>query len=330
MANYTHLSKDERNELQDMLTKGKSLRDIADVLGRSIGTLCDEISRNSVNGEYVAKDAQNKARNRRKYSSYQGKKIVGNTGLQDFVEKSLLASQSPEAIAGRLREGLEPGLPYVSRDTIETYIHSVYGRQIEYKLAQMKKEQGYRSKKRSNPEKLSDRKFVDERPAVIVNRERVGDLEVDFIVSGKGGSDYVLTAADRKIRNGFIRRVRPVTVAEAMRVLVGLKIDFPEMTSVTLDNDILWRYHEQLEEALGVPVYFCHPYSSWEKGSVENYNKQVRKYVKKGSDLSQYSDEYLAMVENKLNGRFMKVLDYKTPKESLDERRNQTKNTPQK
>jgi transposase, IS30 family len=329
MTSYTHFTKDERNEIQAMLAKGRGVREIARVLGRGKTSVGDEISRNSVNGEYIAAKAQAKARVRQTSSRYQGKKIIGNPRLQDFVEKSLLAGQSPEAIAGRLKKGLEPGLPYVSRDTIETYIHSIYGRQLEYKLAQMKKEQGRRSKKRPRTDKLSDRKFVDEWPGVIVNRERVGDLEVDFIVSGKGGSGYILTAADRKIRNGFIRRVRPVTVAEAMRVLVGLKADFPEMTSVTLDNDILWRFHEQLEEALGVPVYFCHPYSSWEKGSVENFNKQARKYIKKGSDLSQYSDEYLAMVEDKLNGRFMKVLDYKTPKECQDEYRSQTKNTPQ-
>jgi IS30 family transposase len=247
---------------------------------------------------------------------------VDNTRLQDFVDKSLLDGQSPEAISGRLKQGLEGNLPYVSRDTIETYIKSAYGRQIEYQLLELKRQQRSKNRKKGiKVEKMPNRKFIDERPEVITNRERVGDLEVDFIVSGKDGTGYVMTAADRKIRVGFIRRVQPVTVAEAMRLLVGLKVDFPEMTSVTLDNDILWRYHELLEEALGVPVYFCHPYSSWEKGSVENFNKQARKYIKKGSDLSRYSDEYLAMVEAKLNSRYMKVLDFKTPRECLDEHR---------
>lgn len=117
---------------------------------------------------------------------------------------------------------------------------------------------------------------------------------------------------------GFIRKILPVTVAGALRALLDIKQHFPELTSITTDNDILFRYHKQLEAALGVPFYFCHPYSSWEKGGVENYNGQARKYIKKGSDISQYDDEYIAYVEAKLNGRYMKVLGYKTPQEALE------------
>jgi IS30 family transposase len=120
---------------------------------------------------------------------------------------------------------------------------------------------------------------------------------------------------------GFIRKILPVTVANALKALLDIKRVFPELMSITTDNDILFLYHEQLEQALGVPFYFCHPYSSWEKGSVENYNGQARKYIKKGSDISQYGDDYMAYVEAKLNGRYMKVLGYKTPAECLEEYR---------
>jgi len=85
----------------------------------------------------------------------------------------------------------------------------------------------------------------------------------------------------------------------------------------------LWRYHKRLEAILGVPFYFCHSYSSWEKGSVENFNGQARKYIRKGSDISQYSEAYMAMTEAKLNSRWMEVLGYKTPQECLDEHRKQ-------
>lgn len=215
-------------------------------------------------------------------------------------------------------------MPYVSRDTIETYIKSVHGRRIEYQLKVLKAGQKRRGrKKRSVTAGLSgDTKvYIDDRPDAITNRERVGDLEVDFIISGKQGKGYALTAADRKLRVGFIRKVLPVTVANARQALLNIKEEFPELTSITLDNDILFRYHKQLEEALGVPVYFCHPYSSWEKGSVENFNRQARKYIRKGSDISQYSETYIAMVERKLNDRYMAVLGYRTPKEALEEYR---------
>ena len=121
-----------------------------------------------------------------------------------------------------------------------------------------------------------EKTLIDDRPAVIANRERVGDLEVDFIVSGKQGAGYCLTATDRKLRVGFIRLLLPVSVGNTLKVLQDIKRVFPEMTSITTDNDILFRYHKQLEQVLGVSFYFCHPYSSWEKGSIENYNGQAR------------------------------------------------------
>lgn len=232
----------------------------------------------------------------------------------------MLAGQSPEAIAGRLKAGLESGLPYASRDTIERYVRSVHARRIEHELKVLKAGQKKPRHKRRRPadKPVGDPKtYIDDRPACITNRERVGDLEVDFIVSGKQGKGYCLTAADRKLRVGFIRKVLPVTVGEALRALQDIKRVYPEMQSISTDNDLLWLYHAQLEQALGVKFYFCHPYSSWEKGSIENYNGQARKYVKKGSDISQYDDAYLQMVENKLNSRYMAVLGYQTPTEAL-------------
>lgn len=257
---------------------------------------------------------------RRRASKYQSKKIVEHPPLQDFIHQALLGGQSPEAVAGRLKAGLEPGLPYVSRDTIERYIKSVYGRKLEYELKLLKAGQKRRSKRKrpGTGPPGDDKTYIDDRPEVITNRERVGDLEVDFIVSGKTGTGYALTAADRKLRVGFIRKILPVTVANALKALQDIKRVFPELMSITTDNDILFRYHKQLEQALGVPFYFCHPYSSWEKGSVENYNGQARKYILKGSDISQYGDEYMQMVEAKLNSRYMKVLDYRTPQEALE------------
>lgn len=292
-------------------------------MGRSPNTVSYEIEHNKVSSDYTAAKAQTKSQVRRKAAKYQGKRIVANTKLQKFVDKALMQRQSPGAIAGRLKAGLEPGLPYVSRDTIETYIRSAHGRQIEYQLKVLKAGQKHRGRrKRLGTLPPGDTKvYIDDRPAVITNRKRVGDLEVDFIVSGKAGTGCALTAADRKLRVGFIRKILPVTVGNALKALKDIKRQFPELTSITTDNDILWRYHKKLEAALGVPFYFCDPYASWQKGSVENYNGQARKYIKKGSDISQYGEVYMQTVETKLNNRYMKVLGYKTPQEALEEYR---------
>lgn len=252
-------------------------------------------------------------------------KIVVKPALQAFIEQELLKWQSPQAIAGRLATGVD-GLPFASRDTIERFIRSVHGRQLEYQLKVLKQKHNKGRRKRPLLEPLQDRTFIDDRPEVISKRERVGDLEADFIVSGKSGTGYLLTAIDRKIRYGFIRKILPVTIANVETAFLDIQKCFPELTSITIDNDILLRYHKRLEALLGVPIYFCHAYHSWEKGSIENYNKQVRKYVKKGSDISQYPVEYLQFVTTRLNSRFMSVLHYKTPEECLDGHRKELKN----
>lgn len=248
-------------------------------------------------------------------------RIVLEPRLQAFIERELLNQQSPAAIAGRLATGLD-GLPVASRDTIERFVRSAYGRRIEHELKVLKAGRKRKGRKKRPPVAVLERRtFIDDRPAVITNRERVGDLEADFIVSGKSGSGYLLTAVDRKVRYGFIRKVLPVTIANVEAALLGIRQVFPELSSLTLDNDLLFRYHERLEQLLGVPVYFCHPYASWQKGTIENYNKQVRKYVPKGADISQYGEEYLAFAEGRLNNRFMSILDYKTPQECLEDHR---------
>jgi IS30 family transposase len=296
-------------------------------LGRGVGTISDELQRNAVAGEYTPGKAHHKAYARRKASKFQGKKIVANQALQSFVETELLNQQSPAAIAGRLAAGLD-GLPYVSRDTIEEYIRSVHGRQLEYDLKALKQKNHNRRTKRRPIESLDRRTSIDDRPSVITNRERVGDVEADFIVSGKSGSGYLLTVVDRKIRYGFVRKLMPVTIAAMEQTFLDMRRQFPELTSVTTDNDILFRHHERLARLLGVPIYFCDPYASWQKGSIENLNKHVRKYIPKGADISQYNEHYLQFVETRLNSRFMSVIGYKTPSECLAAHRAQaTKET---
>lgn len=293
------------------------------MLDRGKTTIGNELDRNKVNNAYVADKAHAKSTVRRKAAKFQGKKIVRHQKLQDFIDASLMNWQSPQAISGRLKARLEPELPYVSRDTIETYIKSVHGRMIEHQLNLLKAGQKRRGR-RKRPVTLppgDEKTYIDDRPIDIQNREQVGDLEVDFIVSGKTGKGYCLTAADRKLRLGFIRKVLPVSVGNTLRALQDIQCVFPELRSITTDNDILFRYHRQLEKALGVKFYFCHPYSSWEKGSIENFNGQARKYIRKGSDISQYSEEYIRQTEAKLNRRYMQVLGYMTPNEALREYR---------
>ena len=99
------------------------------------------------------------------------------------------------------------------------------------------------------------------------------------------------------------------------------------MRTLTLDNDILFKMHKTLEKLLDVKIYFCHPYHSWEKGSIENLNRFIRKFIPKGSNLSRYSKKDIAEIERESNDRYLKCLKFATPDEMLEEYRKKKKKT---
>ena len=324
-----HFTVYDRNEIARLRKAGKSCRKIAERLDKSFSAVAYEIRKNSRSpntryGEpdiYDSKIAHQKAYVRRKYAKHQGMKIVRHPALRRFIDDALLRFQTPAAIAGRLKAGLEQDahghtLPHVSRSAIEKYLGSPYAVEIKFELDKFKR-QFRRRKKRPKTERLSERTFIDERPEIVARRERIGDVELDFVVSGKNGTGYLLTAIDRKSRKSFIRKLLPVSVGRLKQLLLEIKQEFPALASITTDNDILLAGHNSLSEMLGVPIYFCHPYSSWEKGSIENLNKYIRKFIKRGSDISSYKKSLIKRIEDLANGRFMEVLGFLTPNEVL-------------
>ena len=308
------LSKSERCEIKILLDKKYSQRSIAISLGRSNGTISEEIKLGSVNGVYDSFKAHHKAYVRRQNSKYQGMKVVRNRELQKIVDALLYKSQSPENISGRIRV-YEKKLPSVSKDSIYRYIKSPYGRRIENFRKKKKARRRYRRPLR---EKLKDRTFIDKRPSYINKRLRIGDTEADFIVSGKSGRGYILNVTDRKSRMPFLEKILPVSILEVEKAFLRIKERFPELKTITTDNDILFQKHQELERLLDVKIYFCHPYHSWEKGTVENVNKYIRVDIPKGSNISRVSKKFIQSIEVKLQNKIYKVLNYKTPLEVLE------------
>jgi len=202
-------------------------------------------------------------------------KIVENGKLQDTIEKLLYDDQTPEAIAGKLRnEGA-----WASKDSIYRYIKSVYGRRVE---AYRKKQKKRRTRKRPRVCKLKDRTFIDKRPMIINTRKRIGDVEADFIVSGRNGRGILLVVVCRKARITFIEQITTVNIENVHSAFQKIKLRFTEMKTITIDNDILLQKHKELEKLLNVKIYFCHPYHSWEKGTVENANKHMKRSIVPG------------------------------------------------
>ena len=305
-----------------MHSKGYSLRAIAKPLKRSVSTISNEFSGNSVRGKYDPRKAQHKAYTRRKYSKYQGMKIVGDKLLRKFVTCHLYDDQSPRAISGRL-EHKEKKLNYVSKNGIYSFVQSVYGRKIEFHRQQRKQR---KRRKRIKNTKLPNRTFIDKRPKYIDKRQRLGDAEADFIVSGKSGKGILLVVVDRKTRTTFLEKIVVINISNVHKTFLKIKRRFQEMRTITTDNDILLQRHKELELLLCVKIYFCHPYHSWEKGSVENTNKHIRKDIPKGSSISSYSRSFIYNLEQKLNRRMMECLKFRTPSEALQEERKKRKN----
>jgi len=259
---------------------------------------------------------------RRKYSKYQGQKIVGNFALREFVEEKLYDDQSPINIAERIKKH-EKYLAPVSKESIYRYIKSAYGRRIEYHRSKQKKRRSNRRRKIS--QKLKDRTFIDQRPKIVGKRSRLGDVEADFLISGKTGKGIILVVADRKSRAPFLEQIIDITINNVHLSFLKIKKRFPEIKTITTDNDLLLQRHQELERLLDVKIYFCHPYSSWEKGTVENINGRIRKDIPKGSDISKYSKRFILSVEKKLQRRIMGCLNHLTPLEVIQKFRNQKK-----
>ena len=316
------MSKSERCEIKILLDKQYSQRAIARSMGRSNSSISDEIKSGSVGGVYDPMKAHHKAYVRRQNSKYQGMKIVADRVLQQSVDALLFKDESPRTISGRIKKHRKD-LPDVSKDSIYRYIKSPYGRKIE---AWRKKKKQRRRYRRPLSEKLKDRTFIDKRPTYINKRLRIGDTEADFIVSGKSGEGMILNVTDRKSRAPFLEKILPVSIQYVHKAFIRIKERFPELTTITMDNDILFQKHKELEKLLDVKIYFCHPYHSWEKGTVENVNKYIRRDIPKGSNISKSSKQFIRSIEDTLQNKIYKILNYHTPLEILESHR-QRKNT---
>lgn len=313
---YSHITKTERLEIALLKEKKHSLRNIAKMLKRSPNSISLEIALNKVNGVYDPEKANHKAYAKRKYSKYQGMKVVEDNDLREYIEERLKQDWSPEEISGRIKE-VDKQIKYIGFKGIYKFVSSAYGRVLERHLR-------YKGRKRKGGNKqkvaeLKDRVFIEQRPAIIGKRERFGDWEGDFIVSNKTGKGALLVLYERKTMYARIEKIMSRKCEAVNKYIKEMTGGFVCFSSLTIDNDISFRRHEELSELLGAPIYFCHPYHAWEKGGVENTNKLIRQYILKGSDISQYGEEYIKNIEDKLNNRPRKGLGYKTPLEVMVE-----------
>lgn len=315
MENFKHFCFFERKRIERFLRKKKKLRFIASKLGRSVSSISDEIRVNIVNGKYNAEKAEHKARVRRQNSKLQCMKIAVDSDLKKFVTENILDDQSPEGISGRIKE-VRKDLQYVSAKAVYKFIASAHGRKIEKHLysKSVHKKGG---PKRDTPVSIDGRTMIDERPKKVDSRREFGHYEGDFIESGKDGKGSLLVIVERKTRYPFLKYMEDRTTENVNQAVKEMLGDNP-IESLTIDNDLSFQKHRELSELIEAEIFFCHPQSPHEKGTIENRNKAIRRYVKKRCDLSKIPPEMFSFVEEKLRNKFMTCLNFKTPKESFE------------
>lgn len=314
---HRHFTFADRLELGILLRKSYSLRSIAAAMGCSHASISREVRRNSVRGIYDPHKAKVKARQRRRFSKYQGMKVRECPRLQSHIVENLRAGWTPEMIAGRLRA--EPtDLPCISAKGIYKWLYSAHGQRYCPLLVSQRRMPKKRRGPKAGRHLIPNRVGIEERPVEANGRRELGHLEVDTMVSGRrSGSTAALSVLhDRVARFTRLRKLPNLRPSVHASALVSMAEGLAART-VTFDNGIENRDHEAVAAALRVRTYFCRPYHSWEKGSVENTIGRIRRFIPKGADLADYSDAFIARIEHWLNHTPRKCLHWRTPYEIM-------------
>jgi IS30 family transposase len=314
---YHHINQSERDRIQSLLDANVDEAEIARIIGHDKSTVGREIKRNRrkrgevpVTNEqrYEATTAQHKTYIKRLYANPKGRKIEGCHELRQYIIAGLKKDWGPDEISGHMKLTGQPF--YASKTAIYDWLYSAQGQAYTKYLCTKRYKPKHR-KPKTEKIMIPDRVSIHERPKYITNRVSYGHHEADTIVSGKnsGGRAALATDCERKSRFVAARKIpnlRPRVFSGAMR---SIKQTFVRVESITYDNGIENKDHT----SVGVKYdYFCDPYSSSQKGGVENANRMIRRYIPKGTNLDNVSSQKLAHVIRIINNKPRKILGYKT------------------
>lgn len=323
MLMYKQFNKESRIELAALLRAGLSKRLCARELGFDHSAVIREVSKNKGTAcVYRGAHAHKKYLERRKQSKCKYRKIENDIQLQNHIKRRLKKRDSPEQIAGRIKDVHKEKEKYqsISRGTIYAWIFNE-NPELKKHLRRIGKKGKYRrrrgTKQREKQREEAKIKRIDTRPLIVEKRERVGDYEGDTIV-GKDKTKRLLTNVDRMSGYGMINKLDIVSRETTQKILAQRfkKIPKRKRHTYTYDNGTeIGKEDADLEKKIGMNVYRAHPYHSWERGSNENYNGLVRDFFPKGTDFATISDKDVARVEKNLNHRPRKRLGYLTPHE---------------
>lgn len=337
MQKKTHLKEFEREKIEYWLRLKMTVGQMADKLGRNHSVISREISRNrGPDGRYLSRDAQRRADARRERRK--GRKLERDGPLHDWVVAKLRGDGmkqgwAPHVIAGRLKKYPElvddPEVrgKTVSHEAIYRYIYEGEGRwEGLYHLLPHRhsKRKGRKGRKRRQQSKIPERVSIHERSTEAGARKRAGDWESD---TAEGtGKACLSVQADRRFRTAHLHKTADKTKGETEQAIRKTIESYPEhlqedlFKTMTFDNGGEGTDHGRIRDSYNIDTYFCDPYCSWQKGTVENLIGLIRlRFIPKKTDLSTLSDREISDIESFLNCMPRKSLGYLSPNEALEQ-----------
>jgi len=309
MSHYTQLTHEQRYQIYALMKAALSQTAIAKIIGVHKSTMSREIRRNRGLRGYRPKQAHHFAQARRTKAARP--RISSETWSQ--VEHLLRSDWSPEQISGWLAKEYRMR---VSHESIYQFIlkNKRHGGNL-YLHLRCKRQRRKRYGTTNTRGQLVNRVSIDERPAIVETRSRIGDWELDTII-GRGHKQALVSLTERKSRLTLLAKVKRKSAdLVSHSVLRLLEPVIEKVFTLTSDNGKEFAKHQEIAAALRADFYFTHPYSAWQRGLNENTNGLIRQYFSKKHDFTNITDKDVTMVMNKLNNRPRKCLGFKTPNE---------------
>lgn len=308
---HTQIGEEDYACISKMLRAGYSYSEIARTINKHASSVSKHVRAHGGRYAYDAKEVRRK-KHQKRILAMESIRIIHGTLLRSII--TLLKEHlSPEQISGSLaRKG-----KHVDSSTIYRYIDERAPHLKQYLRSQKGKYRRRRGTKIKEKEReLKKKRRIDERPAVVERRGRIGDWEGDTML-GKDKRVRIVTYVDRK--TGYlIAFLLPKTNAELLAKLTIKKfssLPTKKRRTITFDNGTEFSDWERIEEKTDMVIYFAYPYHSWERGTNENTNGLLRQYFPKGYDFNLIMKQELDHVVKKLNERPRKRLEFKSPKE---------------
>lgn len=319
---YSRIGTEEREQIFALINQGKSVREIGKILKRSHSTIIREINRCGGREHYSPSKAASHAE---KQNGTKGRRRLIDSKPEALYEafSRLFANLSPEQISSSIkRDYLEDPWMRISHESIYRYIYAMpRGELKKVVISYLRKRRRLRKDRKSSHERrgrIIDATPISERPAEVDDRKVPGHWEGDLLI-GKNHKSALGTLVERTTRMVFLVRIKAKKASDVREAFTDVfqNVDPNLCKSLTYDRGHEMAEHKYFTEATGMPVYFCDPSSPWQRGTNENTNGLLRQYFPKGTDFNKVSDEELKRVQDQLNRRPRKVLNWESPHEAF-------------